>query len=369
MANPTLQLFLLFLVLYILPTDAIYKSVCDCSKPKAKGLLNLNDPYYCKTTPPDHSEERQKDYELITTVRPAQKWKAYTCSQWIKTKRIVGSFWVGSFDTTYFHDSKIVQPDDCWNMVMNKKCGGNTIVHSGTTYTFSSEPVGDGKWYSTNDYTTLNCLAEEITMSQETPTSPLHSPFGYHNVSIQSEKFIFNHNTIVWRTQNVVNTTCSTTSLIHGTGKYSTSNEKQRGRLLDESKQIEILFNNIRLKICQPGLAPPLTGFAVMGLPDIFIIIQGIGTNEKESYGKRKRSTDGIVTFDKSENNKIDFPDYDIDAFSPPEIGLADFEYLKKQLNEKNRLHNMSYAWFVLNTIVHGKTTRSLRTPQSWKCD
>ena len=137
---------------------------------------------------------------------------------------------------------------------------------------------------------------------------------------------------------------------------------------MDESKQIEILFNNIRLKICQPGLAPPLTGFAVMGLPDIFIIIQGIGTNEKESYGKRKRSTDGIVTFDKSENNKIDFPDYDIDAFSPPEIGLADFEYLEKQLNEKNRLHNMSRG-VVLNTIVHGKTTRSLRTPQAWKCD
>ena len=345
MANPTLHLFLSFAILYILPTDAIYKSVCDCSKPKAKGLLNLNDPYYCKTLPPEHSEEKLKDYEIITTVKPAQKWKAYTCSQWVKTKRIVGSFWIGSFDTTYFHDSMFVEPADCWNMVMNKKCGGNTIIQSGTTYTFSSEPVGDGKWYSTTDYKTLNCLAEEITMSQETPTSPLHSPFGYHNVSIQSEKFIFNHNTIVWRTQNVVNTTCSTSSLIHGTGKYSTSIEKHRGRLLDETKQIEILFNISRIEICQPGLAPALTGFAVMGLPDTFILIQGIGKDEKESDGKRKRSIDGVVTFDNSENNKIDSPDYDLDAFSPPEIGLADFEYLEKQLNEKNRLHNMSYAW------------------------
>ena len=73
---------------------------------------------------------------------------------------------------------------------------------------------------------------------------------------------------------------------------------------MDESKQIEILFDNIRLKIFQPGLAPPLTDFAVMGLPDIFIIIQGIGTDEKESDGKRKRITDDIVTFDNSENNK-----------------------------------------------------------------
>ena len=71
---------------------------------------------------------------------------------------------------------------------------------------------------------------------------------------------------------------------------------------MDESKQI--LFDNIRLKIFQPGLPPPLTDFAVMGLPDIFIIIQGIGTDEKESDGKRKRITDDIVTFDNSENNK-----------------------------------------------------------------
>ena len=347
MANPTLQLFLLFIILYILPTDAIYKSVCDCSKPKAKGLLNLNDPYYCKITPPDHTEERLKDYEIITTVRPAQKWKAYTCSQWVKTKRIVGSFWIGSFDTTYFHDSMFVDPADCWNMVMNKKCGGNTIVHHGTTYTFSSEPVGEGKWYSTKEYKTLNCLAEEITMSQETPTSPLHSPFGYHNVSIQSEKFIFNHNTIVWRTQNVVNTTCSTSSLIHGTGKFSTSNERHRGRLLDDSKQIEILFNISRITICQPGLAPSLTGFAVMGLPDTFIIIHGIGKNEKESDGRRKRSIDGTITFDNSKNNDIEPPDYEFETAPKPEVGLADFDNLlqEKLMDTDRTLYNTSYAW------------------------
>ena len=42
-----------------------------------------------------------------------------------------------------------------------------------------------------------------------------------------------------------------------------------------------------------------------------------------------------------------DSPDYDLDAFSPPEIGLADFEYLlqEKLMDTDIRLYNTSYAW------------------------
>ena len=365
MANPNLQLFLLLTIFYFIPTEAIYKSVCDCSKPITKGLLDLNDPYYCKTNPPTHSVERVKEYELITKIRPVQKYKAYTCSQWVKTKRIIGSFWVGAFDTTYFNDPKYVDPMDCWNMVDHLKCGGNKVIHNGLTYSFSSEPAGDGSWYSTKEYKTVNCLAEEIAITQETPESPIHTPFGYHNVSIHAEKLIFNHNTIVWRTPNYSNVTCTTTPLIHGRGKYSTSFETGRGRLLDDSKQIEILFNKIGVEICQPGLAAPLIGFAVLGLPDTFIIIHGIETeNATKTVEKQKRSTDSIITFNNNTSeNEIGELDYDSEiSNTKPKIGLADFDYLlQEQLMDTNRkLYDTSYAWGRIENFNPSSDTNTL---------
>ena len=123
---------------------------------------------------------------------------------------MVGSFWIGAFDTSYFHDSKYVEPFDCWNMINNKKCGGNEIIQSGTTYKFYQEPIGEGAWYATKEYKTLNCLAETITITQETPESSIRTPFGFHKVNILEGKFIFNYNTIVWHAPNPKNVSCET---------------------------------------------------------------------------------------------------------------------------------------------------------------
>ena len=66
----------------------------------------MSDPYYCKIKPIDRNLPTRMDYTLMTKIKPVQKWTGYTCSQWVKTKRVVGSFWIGAFDTNYFHDSK-----------------------------------------------------------------------------------------------------------------------------------------------------------------------------------------------------------------------------------------------------------------------
>ena len=211
MANPTLQIILLiFIISYLPPTIAIYKTVCDCSKPITKGLFSMSDPYYCKIKPIDRNLPTRMDYTLMTKIKPVQKWTGYTCSQWVKTKRVVGSFWIGAFDTSYFHDSKYVEPFDCWNMINNKKCGGNEIIQSGTTYKFYQEPIGEGAWYATKEYKTLNCLAETITITQETPEPSIRTPFGFHKVNILEGKFIFNYNTIVWHAPNPKHVSCET---------------------------------------------------------------------------------------------------------------------------------------------------------------
>ena len=341
MATPILKLFLLFLFCPILSIHAIYFSVCDCSKPTTKGLLDLKDPYYCKTTPITHGSASRTDYSLITRLKPSLKWKAYTCSQWVKTKRIIGSFWIGSYDTTYLHDSKFVEPADCWNMVQNFKCGGNIMIKSGSTYTFSREPTGDGKWYATREYTTLNCLAEEITMTQESPNEPIHSPFGYHNVSIRDEKLIFNHNTVVWQTPQPKNVTCNTQTLLEGNGQLSLAKGQLKGRLLDDSKQVEILFIKEMVNICKAGVVPQLEGFSIIGIPDTFLVIPSPTALEITHTGnKTKRSTRPEITFDHSKETDVE------NTFN---------SLLTEPLfNFNQRLYHMSYAWGTIRNYENG---------------
>ncbi|KZS05673.1 Uncharacterized protein APZ42_031086 [Daphnia magna] len=85
---------------------------------------------------------------------------------------------VWSFDTVYSQETKLLSAIECWEMVNNKKCGGNLMQAGTTTLTFTSTPTGEGKWYAIKEYHALNCLAEEITLKQETPESLVESPFG-----------------------------------------------------------------------------------------------------------------------------------------------------------------------------------------------
>ncbi|KZS02612.1 Uncharacterized protein APZ42_000275 [Daphnia magna] len=50
-----------------------------------------------------------------------------TSRQWTKTKKITGSFWIGSFDTVYSQETILITPLECWQMVNDKKCGDNNM--------------------------------------------------------------------------------------------------------------------------------------------------------------------------------------------------------------------------------------------------
>lgn len=174
-----LTIFVITLVLIFNSVLAINKTVCDCSRPQTKGLLDLDEPPYCK----QNKTNLQLDavdktyYKIMTKTRPDISWPAYSCSQWIETKTITGSFWIGSFDTVYSTTTKEVEPLECWKMVKTLQCGGNTMVHNGNTLAYTKKPVGDGYWYSVTRYSTLNCIAYEIKLRQE-GSEDIISPFG-----------------------------------------------------------------------------------------------------------------------------------------------------------------------------------------------
>ena len=144
-------------------------------------------------------------------------------------------------------------------------------------------------------------------------------------------KFIFNYNTIVWHAPNPKNVSCETNVLLEGQGQFSLTADKTRGRLLDDSKQIEVLFHNELINVCRPGMTPQIEGYTVMGIPDTFLILSDPNDSER-----RKRSIESL--------------DYDTDN----ELEQTNINYLMKsrQLDINQQLYNMSYAWGQIRNFV-----------------
>ncbi|KAI9565109.1 hypothetical protein GHT06_008877 [Daphnia sinensis] len=257
-------LLTLCLLQYINPTHPIYATVCDCNNVKIRGILDLESPYYCNNDAMEkqHSTRIPTSYTLITNQKPAATWKGWTCRQWTKTKKITGSFWIGSFDTIYSQETKLITPLECWRMVNDKKCGENNVQTGPTSISFTATPTGEGKWYAIKEYHTLNCVAEQITLRQERPDQPIESPFGLLNTTQQEGQYFINQNVIVWG-ERTTNHSYSQT-LLKGKGYLEiprTPEINNSSRLYDDIRQIEISFLN------KPDKVVAATGFKVTGIP------------------------------------------------------------------------------------------------------
>lgn len=189
-----------YLLIIFAPINPIKISICDCTKPVTRGLLDLTDPEYCFK--PHHAKEdgykamsKPISYKVVTTMDTLLKLEGLVCSQWVETKRITGSFWIGSYDTEHFHTTKAVDPKECWDMKLQLNCAGNRNVVNGKTYSYIQKPNGPGKWMAIKEYSVVNCLAQDIELRQENKEGPILSPFGAHNVTLEAEKLFINHNT------------------------------------------------------------------------------------------------------------------------------------------------------------------------------
>ncbi|KAK4007198.1 hypothetical protein OUZ56_012358 [Daphnia magna] len=214
---------------------------------KIRGILDFELPYYCDKEKPEtqHLPRIPNTYILVTKQKPAATWKGWTCRPWTKKKKITGSFWNGFFVTVYSQETILITLLECWRMVNDKKCGDNNMQTGLTGLSFTATPTGEGKWYAIKEYQTLNCIAEQITLRQEKPDSPIESPFGLLNTTQQEGKLLQNQNTIVWgeRTTN----SSYTQTLLKGKGYLEIPREPESdnsSRLYDTSRQIEISFLN-----------------------------------------------------------------------------------------------------------------------------
>jgi hypothetical protein len=219
-------------------------------------------------------------YKVITKIESTRKIEGLVCSQWIETKRITGSFWIGSYDTEYFHTTVELDSKECWDMKLQLKCGENRNVANGKTYSFKQKPIGEGKWMAIKEYSVKNCLAQKIDLKQEYNGRPLLSPFGSHNVSLKNEKIVVNHSTIVWHKPNEEynELNCKPKTQFVCTGRISlitlknkNRNSTSTGRLIDSEKQLDVLFNPTKVYVC--GNIDH--SYEIIGVPETHVVFHG----------------------------------------------------------------------------------------------
>ena len=163
----------MYMATYSSTTNLI--TVCDCTKPKTKGLIDLKIPPYCDHAHSyTHTKPENTKYTIVSKNRPPYYFRGYLCEKWIKEKKIIGSFWIGAFNTEYQQYSKEVSRDECWKMVTELKCGDasepnmiQAVKGSNEAFKRIKEPDGPGKWFSEITYTETNFEFRKIDLRQD----------------------------------------------------------------------------------------------------------------------------------------------------------------------------------------------------------
>lgn len=265
------RVIILFYFCSVVKTSEQQFQACDCNSPVHKGIVDIQDPVYCTENIKNKVSSYNVTYTVYTKKRPPKTFKAYLCEMGIKTKTITGSFWVGVYDTVYTQKTLEVDSETCWRMIETKKCGfnNNEMTNVGDRMAFIGEPVGEGAWFSTKEYSLINCMTREVTLTLENQKGDISSSFGILKEQIDEERAKINHNLLVWKyDKDLKNYTssCRPTELLKSKGKSFIVGTK--GRVVDDEKELEFVYSTNFTSVCEIG-----TIHEILGIPESYIKI------------------------------------------------------------------------------------------------
>jgi Ricin-type beta-trefoil lectin domain len=266
MYQRTVLLTFLFLALTTPWIKSLEATICDCSDVKEVGLLDTSLPSYC-----DHhrtiESPKPAQYELWTRLPTPATGKAYTCQRWTEEKHVTGYF-PHTFDTTFRTVTEMVTADACWIMIHSKRCGDHEMTETTRGWSHTATSEGEGVWLSEKTYATKNCDLVEIPIALPCATCQLETPIGILHQTRGQNYMLVGHTTIVWENVSPSSRTkdCGITEIIKGSGRIWQPKAQHLGRLIDDNKEIEVLYNQTNGNNCgRDNLFP------VAGLPDTFI--------------------------------------------------------------------------------------------------
>jgi len=289
-AQSTFSFFFLLLPFLFFPINHSLKiTSCDCSHTVTKGILQTDEPEYCKS-----ARTKQKtqtiDYELYAKSPATTQWSAVACTSWIESQE-KKAFFFGGTDTTTHKFDRQVTPEEC---AMSARypymCDKNKMTQtSSKTYKFIRIPEADYTWMHTNTANATCCVTQVITVKQACPTCNIQTPFGEINTTLFNSNFAYiGGTTIVWEAKPPEPKKCEYVKIHKGTGNLRS--HVYTGRLSDQLYQLEYIFDFKQAHIPCPEITLNFTDIhLVQGISDTFI---AFNNHSKFKTNKTKRSID-----------------------------------------------------------------------------
>ncbi len=272
----------ILLLSFLLTASALKITTCNCSMVQVKGIIDLEEPKYCKDPSPIQTY-KMVPYSVYAHSEQTESWEAVSCSQWYSELQVT-KFFFGGTDSIYRKTMRKVAPGECWDSARYPhNCGSNHMETDGDSYKFLQEAKGDPYWMYTTNYTILNCVTKPIKIYQKCSSCPLITPFG--EVNTTSDWAVINGITMVWHRNLNKTAKCDYEEIVTGTGHLTTINSA--GRLIDDQGQLEFLFNPTNITdFCNTKQLKHYQVHAVLGVDNTFISF-----NNDSKLERKKRQT------------------------------------------------------------------------------
>ena len=221
------------------------------------------------------------------------------CLQWLVQKEVT-RFFFGGRDTIYRKNVVKVTPEECKRTITYpQQCDRQQMQLDKGTYKYIAQPVGDGVWLTSQRYTLLNCISQEITLRKDCYSCPIHSPLGIlANDSSTVDHAIHNDMTIIWDKHDANPTTCNT-NLIYSNVALMTTSKEGDARIVDKIGQLEFMFRTKKkVETCLNN-----DTYKVYGLEDTFISFTPI---EEGRYKREIDDEDERINIRPRSNHPID---------------------------------------------------------------
>ena len=278
---------------------AFQATVCDCSNPSQVGLLQFSDGVCEPSTKPVYNKV---DYRIFTETRAAAVFPAYICGRWKLTKVITTNLFG---QPTVVHDKIALDTstDECKTMQETKRCEDQAMTFTDGKWSYTVEPAEDSRWLQIINVFTINCMLEEIKLTQIHESEPVITPLGIANVTVG--KISHNHLTLIWDSTYTTRLDADYRQLEKGTGIVYNSSTPDVYRLDDATKQLGFHLKSMPRCRSRYHCESILPSYGVIGEDHLFVVIY------PDAYGKTnfdpKQETVFIKPSNETENTTTEY--------------------------------------------------------------
>lgn len=143
------------------------------------------------------------------------------------------------------------------------------MKRDGNKWIFEEEPRGDGQWMQSIDYTTLNCIVEEIELEKACDDCPITPPLGELGNDTTAGVAKHNHVIVVWRDNpRFHHQRCEVRKIESGQGILYEATTTEASRIKDKERQLDFF---ILPESKFPCNMPNNTFYPVQGMDSVFI--------------------------------------------------------------------------------------------------